>query len=79
MSNRLLSIGLAGTLLTGLCAFTPMLVWILIAVCLGEFAQNWLNLVLFPILALFVCLTVYALLNRGSSGATAQGKKKRKR
>ena len=62
VSNRLLLTGIIGLLFTGVCIFTPVLVWVLVALGQAKFAQNWLDMVLYPILALFVCLTIYALL-----------------
>jgi len=37
-----------------------------VALGLAAFVQNWLDLILYPILALFVCLTIFALLRRAA-------------
>ena len=66
VSNRLLLAGIIGILITAVCAFTPVLVWVLVALGLAAFVQNWLDLILYPILALFVCLTIFALLRRAA-------------
>ena len=66
MSNRLLLTGIIGLMATAVCSFTPVLVWILVALGQAQFAQNWLDMVLYPILALFACLTIFALLQRSA-------------
>ncbi|MGI9413850.1 MAG: mercury resistance system transport protein MerF [Hyphomicrobiales bacterium] len=61
MAHRsLLRTGLIGTALAALCCFTPVLVALLGAVGLSAIA-GWLDLVLFPALIIFICITVYAL------------------
>lgn len=59
----LLTTGIAGTVVTALCCFTPILVVLLGAVGLSAWL-GWLDYVLFPALAFFVALTVYALWRR---------------
>ncbi|MFQ5699378.1 MAG: mercury resistance system transport protein MerF [Myxococcota bacterium] len=61
--RRLLGIGLAGTLVAALCCFTPLLVVLLGAVGLSA-ALGWLDYVLLPALAVFVGITIYALVRR---------------
>lgn len=51
--------GAAGTVLTAICCFTPVLVILLGAAGLSAWL-GWLDLVLFPLLAVFLGLTVYA-------------------
>ncbi len=64
MSNRkLLGIGIVGTVVAALCCFTPILVVLLAAVGLSA-ALGWLDYVLFPALAFFIALTIYALYRR---------------
>ena len=64
MSNRkLLGIGIVGTVVAALCCFTPILVVLLGAVGLSA-ALGWLDYVLFPALAFFIALTIYALYRR---------------
>ena len=59
-NNTLLKTGIIGTVLAALCCFTPMLVVLLGAVGLSALV-GYLDLVLLPALALFVCITLYAL------------------
>ena len=64
MSNRkLLGIGIVGTVVAALCCFTPILVVLLAAIGLSA-ALGWLDYVLFPALAFFIALTIYALYRR---------------
>ena len=63
MKDRLLLTGIAGTILTAVCCFTPLLV--LAATALGLSAiLGFLDLLLLPLLALFIMLTGYALWRR---------------
>ena len=55
----LLATGLTGTVITAVCCFTPALVIVLAA--LGITAMAWLDLVLLPLLAVFLGITAYAL------------------
>lgn len=64
-TNRLLGVGIAGTLIAALCCFTPVLVVLLGAVGLSAMV-GWLDYVLLPALAFFVGLTVYALWRRSA-------------
>ncbi len=61
--SRLTKFGLWGTLLAALCCFTPVLV-----VTFGVLGLGWLvgylDYVLWPTLAIFIAITVYALLLR---------------
>lgn len=59
----LLATGIVGTVVTALCCFTPILVVLLGAVGLSAWL-GWLDYVLFPALAFFIGLTVYALWRR---------------
>ncbi len=61
--NKLLGIGIGGTVVAALCCFTPILVVLLGAVGLSA-ALGWLDYVLFPALAFFVGLTIYAVHRR---------------
>ncbi len=64
MSNKsLLTIGFAGTVITALCCFTPLLVVILGSVGLTALV-GYLDIVLLPALAIFVAITLYALWQR---------------
>lgn len=59
----LLATGVIGTIVVALCCFTPVLVVLLGIVGLSALV-GWLDLVLFPALAFFVGLTIYALWQR---------------
>lgn len=64
MNDRsLLRVGFIGTVIAALCCFTPALVILLGAVGLSA-ALAWLDYVLFPLLVLFIGLTIYALMQR---------------
>jgi mercuric ion transport protein len=62
-ANRLLSIGVVGTVLAALCCFTPILVIILGALGLSAWIGG-LDAVLLPALVIFILITVYALWKR---------------
>ena len=61
--RRLLRVGIAGSVVTALCCFTPVLVLLLGALGLSA-AVGLLDWVLLPALAGFVTLTGYALWRR---------------
>lgn len=61
--NKLLGIGLVGTVIAALCCFTPFLVVLLGAVGLSA-VLGWLDYVLLPALGIFLFLTLYALWRR---------------
>ena len=62
MKNKLLTLGLGGTLFALLCCFTPLLPIALTALDLtGILGVVYNDAVLLPILALFLILTGYAL------------------
>ena len=63
MNDRLLRMGLIGTVIAALCCFTPILV--------GAFRRRgpvelvgYLDYVLLPALAVFVLITIYAVIRR---------------
>lgn len=62
--GKLLKTGIIGTVVAALCCFTPLLVVLVGAVGLSA-VVGWLDYVLFPALAFFIGLTVYALYRRG--------------
>ncbi len=66
--KTLLRTGVVGSVVAVLCCFTPVLVIGLGAVGLSAWL-GWLDYVLFPALAGFLALTVYALVRRKSAGA----------
>ncbi len=59
--SRWIKIGAIGTGITALCCFTPILVWLLAALGLAALT-GYLDLVLFPLLGLFVVILVVGLL-----------------
>ena len=61
--SRLLGTGIAGTVVSMLCCFTPLLVFILGGIGLSAWL-GWLDWVLFPAMAVFAGITVYALARR---------------
>ena len=61
--DRLLTIGLAGTVIAALCCFTPVLVILLGAVGLSA-AIGYLDYVLLPALGIFLAITAYAIWRR---------------
>ena len=61
MNNRaLLCTGLVGTLIAALCCFTPMLVILLGVVGLSALT-GYLDYILLPALAVFVCILLIAI------------------
>ncbi len=68
--RKLLGIGIAGTVIAALCCFTPVLVVLLGVVGLSAWVGG-LDYVLFPALAVFIGITVYALVRRAKNPATS--------
>jgi mercuric ion transport protein len=66
-SQRLLKTGIIGTAVAAVCCFTPLLVLVLGALGLSA-AIVWLDLVLFPVMAVFLSITGYALWRRNREG-----------
>lgn len=58
-----LKTGIIGTIILLLCCFTPVLVVLLVVIGLGAIT-GYLDYILFPALAFFVLLTIYALLKK---------------
>ena len=61
--STLLKLGVGGTILAALCCFTPILLILLGVVGLGALT-GYLDYVLFPALAVFVGITIYAVQKR---------------
>ena len=59
-NNRLLRIGIIGTVIAALCCFTPILV-ILLGVLGLSAVVGYLDIVLFPALGIFMLITIYAI------------------
>ena len=66
--RRLLRTGIIGGVIVALCCFTPLLVVLLGVVGLTAWL-GWLDYVLFPALALFLGITIYALIRRARNPA----------
>ena len=62
-ANKLLTIGVVGTIVTAICCFTPLLVIALGAVGLSAWVGG-LDAILLPALLVFLLITVYALWKR---------------
>ncbi len=63
MKDRLLQIGVIGSIIAALCCFTPVLIILLGAVGLSSLT-GYLDIVLLPVLAVFLVITGYALWKR---------------
>ena len=61
--KSLLKLGIIGTVLTALCCFTPILVIVFGAIGLSALV-GMLDVVLLPLLAIFLVITGYALWKR---------------
>lgn len=65
MKNKLLTLGIGGTVVAALCCFTPFLPIVLTALGLTGFIGVLYNdAVLLPMLAIFILITGYALWRR---------------
>lgn len=64
--GRLLKAGVMGTIVAAICCFTPVLVPLFGAIGLGA-AVVWLDFILLPILAIFMAITLHAILERRKS------------
>ena len=67
--RRLLTTGIIGTVIVALCCFTPVLVVLFGFVGLSA-SLGWLDYVLFPALAFFIGLTIYAVWRLRNTGNT---------
>jgi mercuric ion transport protein len=61
--RKLLRTGVVGSVVAAVCCFTPLLVVSLGAVGLSALV-GWLDFVLFPALAIFLGITIFALIKR---------------
>lgn len=61
MNGKLLKTGIVGTVIVALCCFTPILVVLFGVVGLSA-VVGYLDYVLFPALAVFVLITIYAVI-----------------
>lgn len=62
-NNRLLGTGIVGSVVSMLCCFTPLLVFVLGGVGLSAWL-GWLDWILFPAMVFFTGITVFALARR---------------
>ena len=68
MNDRLLKIGIIGTVIAALCCFTPILVVLLSAIGLSA-VIGVLDFILLPALAIFIAITGYALWKRRTAAS----------
>lgn len=61
VNGKLLKTGIVGTVIVALCCFTPILVVLFGVVGLSA-VVGYLDYVLFPALAVFVLITIYAVI-----------------
>ena len=62
-NDRWFKAGLRGTVVTAICCFTPILVWTLGILGLATLT-GYLDYVLFPLLGIFIVITIYAAVTR---------------
>jgi len=73
-NNKLLGLGIGGSIIAAICCFTPALVIGLSAAGLVAWTTSgWLDFVLLGSLCVFLAITVYALIRRGRSGGASSG------
>ena len=66
--RKLLRVGLIGTAIAAICCFTPALVLLLGALGLSALVGWWLDLILFPALAVFMAMAAYGFYLRRRAG-----------
>ena len=66
MNKKLVKFGVGGGIITAICCFTPVLVWIFGAIGLVAVVA-YLDYVLFPLLAVFLVVVVIGLLRKESN------------
>ena len=71
--GKLIGIGGVGALLAAICCFTPALVLLLGALGMSALVGWWLDLILFPAMAVFMGMAAYGfyLRRRASAGIAA--------
>ena len=69
--KKLLKTGLIGTVILALCCFTPVLVVLFGVVGLSA-VVGYLDVVLLPALAIFVLITIYAVIRRSRRDQAGQ-------
>ena len=68
--RKILGIGITGTIIAAVCCFTPVFVILLGAIGLSAWL-GWLDYVLLPALALFIGITIYAVVRRARKPITS--------
>ena len=66
MPTSLLKTGIIGTVIAAICCFTPILVVLLGTIGLASLV-GYLDYILLPLLGIFICITLYALILRFKS------------
>ena len=69
-NQKLLRVGIIGSVIAALCCFTTVLVSLLAVVGLSA-AVGWLDYVLFPALFIFIGITIYAVHRRRKAATSA--------
>ena len=64
---KVFAVGAVGALITALCCFTPLLLWLLPAIGLAAWVTG-LDAVLFPLLAAFLAVMLFGALRLGDRG-----------
>lgn len=64
--RKLFRVGLIGTVIAAVCCFTPVLV-VLLGVLGLSAVVGVLDVVLLPILGLFIAITIYALIRKAGT------------
>ncbi|MDX8378338.1 MAG: mercury resistance system transport protein MerF [Mariprofundales bacterium] len=67
--STLLKTGIIGTIVAALCCFTPVLVILFGVLGLSAWV-GYLDVVLLPALAIFIVLTIYALITQAKAKRT---------
>lgn len=67
-NSKLFRLGMIGSVVTAICCFTPIIVVLFGLLGLAGFL-TFVDFVLFPVLALFVGITVYAYVREHNKGS----------
>jgi mercuric ion transport protein len=73
MNNKLIKVGIVGTIVAALCCATPILVILLGVVGLGAMT-GYLDYVLLPTLVIFVLITVYGFWQKAHHPVSSYGR-----
>ncbi|MEX0343652.1 MAG: mercury resistance system transport protein MerF [Rhizobiaceae bacterium] len=65
-NDQLLKVGIAGSIVTAVCCFTPLLPFLLGAIGISWFV-GYLDIILLPLLAIFAVITLFAYWKRRSA------------